>query len=150
MKKKILYNMAGIYELQHMDKNADREFTGYVVAKDMLTKEETKISCTIVADELLKGRVVDGGEKPKVKRIYIVHTDALSEDDDRRFEDIPDEEIIDMYDLYRRYFWALNNKKFSPNTRVGNIDEYNVWERLRALQWVLTDIKDWYDIKLHL
>lgn len=59
-------------------------------------------------------------------------------------------ELIDMYDLYRRYFWALNNKKFSPNTRVGNIDEYNVWERLRALQWVLTDIKDWYDIKLHL
>ena len=103
MKKKILYNMAGIYELQHMDKNADREFTGYVVAKDMLTKEETKISCTIVADELLKGRVVDGGEKPKVKRIYIVHTDALSEDDDRRFEDIPDEEIIDMYDATNPY-----------------------------------------------
>ena len=58
------------------------------------------------------------------------------------------DEILDMYDLYYRYNWAINNVQVNPNTNIGNLDPSNVIERRRALEWVITDMKDWYDLRL--
>lgn len=59
------------------------------------------------------------------------------------------EEILDMYDLYYRYHWAINNKKVDPNTSIGNLDPSNVIERRRGLEWLLSDVNDWYDLQLN-
>ena len=59
------------------------------------------------------------------------------------------DEILDMKDLYYRYNWAINNKKVDSNTTIGNLDASNVIERRRGIEWVLSDIDDWYDIQLN-
>lgn len=59
------------------------------------------------------------------------------------------DEILDMADLYYRYNWAIDNRKVDSNTKIGNLDTSNVMERRRALEWVLSDVYDWYDIKLN-
>lgn len=59
------------------------------------------------------------------------------------------EEILDMYDLYLRYNWAINNKYVDPNTATGNLNASNVIERRRALEWVISDVNDWYDLQLN-
>lgn len=59
------------------------------------------------------------------------------------------DEILDMKDLYYRYNWAINNKKVDPNTKIGNLNSSNVIERRRGLEWVLSNVDDWYDIKLN-
>lgn len=61
----------------------------------------------------------------------------------------PLSEIIDMYDLYFRYQWAINNKKIVPDTKISNLDSSNVLERFRALKWLLTTTEDWYDLQLN-
>lgn len=58
------------------------------------------------------------------------------------------DEILDMYDLYYRYNWAINNVQVDPNTNTGNLDPSTVIERRRGLEWVITDMKDWYDLRL--
>ena len=59
------------------------------------------------------------------------------------------DEMLDMKDLYYRYNWAINNKKVDSNTTIGNLDASNVIERRRGIEWVLSDIDDWYDIQLN-
>ncbi|MCR5608580.1 MAG: DUF4272 domain-containing protein [Lachnospiraceae bacterium] len=58
------------------------------------------------------------------------------------------EEILDMHDLYYRYNWAINNAKVNPDASIGDLDSSVVIERRRALEWILTDIDDWYDLSL--
>ncbi|MBR1852398.1 MAG: DUF4272 domain-containing protein [Lachnospiraceae bacterium] len=58
-------------------------------------------------------------------------------------------EILDMQDLYFRYNWAINDRKVHANTEVGNLDASNVIERRRALEWILSEEEDWYDITMH-
>lgn len=59
------------------------------------------------------------------------------------------DEILDMKDLYYRYNWAINNKHVDPNTKIGNLEPSNIIERRRGLEWILSDIDDWYDIELN-
>ena len=59
------------------------------------------------------------------------------------------DEILDMKDLYYRYNWAINNKHVDSNTTIGNLEPSIVIERRRGLEWVLSDVSDWYDIKLN-
>ena len=56
---------------------------------------------------------------------------------------------MNPYDLYYRYNGAINNKKVDSNTTIGNLDASNVIERRRGIEWVLSDIDDWYDIQLN-
>ena len=58
-------------------------------------------------------------------------------------------EILDMYDLYYRYNWAINNKYVDVNTNIGNLNASNVVERRRALEWILSETDDWYDLQLN-
>lgn len=58
-------------------------------------------------------------------------------------------ELLDMQDLYYRYHWAINEKKINPNANTGNIVASNVIERRRALEWILSDEEDWYEIELN-
>lgn len=58
-------------------------------------------------------------------------------------------ELLDMQDLYYRYHWAINDKKVNPNVSIGNINASNVIERRRALEWILSDKYDWYEIEMH-
>ena len=59
------------------------------------------------------------------------------------------EEILDMQDLYYRYQWAINDKKVNPDSSIGELDPSVVIERRRALEWVLSNENDWYDIDLN-
>lgn len=59
------------------------------------------------------------------------------------------DEILDMKDLYYRYNWAINNKYINPNTKIGNLESSNVIERRRALEWILSDVYDWYNLQLY-
>ena len=58
------------------------------------------------------------------------------------------EEILDMLDLYLRYNWAINEEKVNPATSTGNLDASIVIERRRGLEWVVSDIEDWYDLSM--
>lgn len=58
-------------------------------------------------------------------------------------------ELLDMQDLYYRYHWAINEKRVNPNANIGNINLSNVIERRRALEWILSDKYDWYEIEMH-
>ena len=57
-------------------------------------------------------------------------------------------EILDMQDLYYRYSWAINEKKVNESASIGNLDSSVVLERRRALEWILSDVYDWYDVDL--
>lgn len=59
------------------------------------------------------------------------------------------DEILDMKDLYYRYHWAINNKKIDSNTAIGSLDPSCVIERRRGIEWVLSDVEDWYNIQLN-
>ena len=58
------------------------------------------------------------------------------------------EEILDMLDLYYRYDWACTEKRINQETNIGNLNPSNVIERRRALEWLISKKKDWYDISL--
>lgn len=58
------------------------------------------------------------------------------------------DEIMDMSDLYYRYNWAINNKLVDSNTNIGNLRKSNVIERRRALEWIISDVDDWYDLHI--
>lgn len=59
------------------------------------------------------------------------------------------DEILEMHDLYYRYNWAINNKKIDQETSVGNLNPSIVIERRRTLEWVLSEIEDWYQLPLY-
>ena len=59
------------------------------------------------------------------------------------------QEILDMHDLYYRYNWVVNEKKVNPRACIGNINPSIAIERRRALEWLLSDIDDWYNIRLN-
>lgn len=59
------------------------------------------------------------------------------------------EEILDMLDLYYRYDWACDEKRFNkPDTNIGVLDPEVVWERRKGLEWLISDIDDWNEISL--
>lgn len=58
----------------------------------------------------------------------------------------PLDEILDMYDLYFRYNWAINNHKVNSNTKIGSLDPSVVIERRRGLEWALSLESDWYNL----
>ena len=58
------------------------------------------------------------------------------------------EEILDMQDLYYRYQWTINDSKVNPDSSIGTLNPSVVIERRRALEWVLSDENDWYEITL--
>ena len=58
-------------------------------------------------------------------------------------------ELLDMEDLYYRYNWAINEKNVNPNANIGNLNPSNVIERRRALEWLLSNKEDWYEISLN-
>lgn len=60
------------------------------------------------------------------------------------------DEILDMLDLYYRYHWACVQKRaIDPTLPIGNLNEEIVFERRRALEWLISDEMDWHDIALH-
>ena len=58
------------------------------------------------------------------------------------------EKVLDALDLFRCYWWACAEKAKKPETSIGNINREVVAERLRALEWLIGDEKDWFNIKL--
>lgn len=58
------------------------------------------------------------------------------------------EKVLDALDLFRCYQWACAEKAKNPETPIGNINHEVVAERLRALEWLISDEKDWFNIKL--
>lgn len=57
-------------------------------------------------------------------------------------------EILDMLDLYYRYNWAVNESNVNPEVAIGNLNPSVVIERRRGLEWIISDIDDWYDIDM--
>lgn len=58
------------------------------------------------------------------------------------------EEILDMLDLFFRYNWAINDAKVNPASSIGNLNPSTVIERRRGLEWVVSDVEDWYDLSM--
>ena len=58
------------------------------------------------------------------------------------------EEILDMLDLYLRYNWAINDAKVNPQASIGKLNPSTVIERRRGLEWVVSDVEDWYEISM--
>lgn len=60
------------------------------------------------------------------------------------------EEILDMLDLYYRYHWAVVEQRVhNPALPVGELRQFVVSERRRALQWLISPEQDWFSIALH-
>lgn len=94
--------------------------------------------------------IKNGGEMCDCnKAISFVNNSTSFEDFKNKCKLRDVDEILDMKDLYYRYNWAINNKYVDPNTTIGNLEPSNVIERRRGLEWVLSDINDWYDIQLN-
>ena len=60
------------------------------------------------------------------------------------------DEIMDMYDLYKRYQWAVFKAEHISGSSAGSLDDETVCERLRGLAWLISDTEDWHDISLDL
>lgn len=58
------------------------------------------------------------------------------------------EELLDMQDLYYRYQWAINDAKVNPASSAGALNPSVVIERRRALEWIISEENDWYDLDL--
>lgn len=58
------------------------------------------------------------------------------------------EEILDMLDLYYRYNWAINESTANPGANIGNLNPSVVIERRRGLEWIVSDVDDWYDLDM--
>lgn len=94
--------------------------------------------------------IKNGGEMCDCNRAISFVLNSTSFEDFKRKCKLRDiDEILDMKDLYYRYNWAINNKHVDPNTKIGNLEPSNIIERRRGLEWVLSDIDDWYDIELN-
>ena len=53
-----------------------------------------------------------------------------------------------MLDLYYRYNWATVEKQINENANIGSLNPEVVPERRRALEWLISDTYDWFDISL--
>ncbi len=94
--------------------------------------------------------IKDGGELCDCSKAIAFVTKSSSFNDFKnkcKLRDI--DEILDMYDLYYRYNWAINNKYVDSKTNIGNLNSSNVIERRRALEWIICDTDDWYDLQLN-
>ena len=94
--------------------------------------------------------IKNGGEMCDCNRAisFVINSNSYEEFKSKcKLRDI--DEILDMKDLYYRYNWAINDRHVNSNTNIGNLEPSNVIERRRGLEWVLTDIDDWYDIQLN-
>lgn len=58
------------------------------------------------------------------------------------------EKVLNMLDLFYCYRWAFNEKETHPEISTGNINYKVVKERLRALEWLISDEIDWFNIDL--
>lgn len=58
------------------------------------------------------------------------------------------EEILDMLDLYYRYNWAINEASANPGADIGGLNPSVVIERRRGLEWIVSDVDDWYDLDM--
>lgn len=58
------------------------------------------------------------------------------------------EKVLDALDLFRCYQWACAEKAKNPETPISNMNHEVVAERLRALEWLISGEKDWFNIKL--
>ena len=58
------------------------------------------------------------------------------------------EELLDMEDLYLRYHWALNEHSANPEAPAGQLEPSVVLERRRALEWLISEQRDWDAIPL--
>ena len=83
------------------------------------------------------------------KAIGIAQSCCSVEDLVQKSELRPKEEILDMLDLYLRYKWAINDAKVNPASSAGDLDASVVVERRRGLEWVVSDVADWYDLSMH-
>lgn len=59
------------------------------------------------------------------------------------------EKVLNVLDLFYCYHWACVEKQIHPETPIGNIDYEVVVERRRALEWLINDEKDWFNIELN-
>ena len=41
-----------------------------------------------------------------------------------------------------------NGNEFNPESSIGNLNPSIVIERRRGLEWIVTDVEDWYDIDM--
>lgn len=57
-------------------------------------------------------------------------------------------EILDMLDLYFRYTWAIYEARANEDAQIGDLMPSCVIERRRALEWVVSNVEDWYDLSL--
>ena len=83
----------------------------------------------------------------KIAELLMVETDEIGAD--ASLTDEVGVDSLDMQDLYYRYQWAINDSKINPGSSKGELDPSVVIERRRALEWVLSDENDWYDIQLN-
>lgn len=58
------------------------------------------------------------------------------------------EEILDMLDLYYRYHWAVVDKRINPETKTGKLNGEVIYERRKALEWLISEEDDWEEISL--
>ena len=58
------------------------------------------------------------------------------------------EKILDMTDLFYCYHWACEEKRIRPETLTGKLNPEVVGERRWGLEWLISDEKDWNQIRL--
>lgn len=94
--------------------------------------------------------ITDGGElcDCDMAREFVFSSGSYEEFKNKcKLRDI--DEILDMKDLYYRYNWAINDRYVNQDAKIGNLNPSNVIERRRGLEWIVSDIDDWYDIELN-
>lgn len=60
-----------------------------------------------------------------------------------------EEKVLNMLDLFYCYHWACVEKQIHPETPIGNVNFEVVVERRRALEWLISDENDWFNIDLN-
>ena len=58
------------------------------------------------------------------------------------------EKVMNMLDLFYCYNWACVEKQLHPETPIGNVNFEVVLERRRALEWLISDERDWFEVGL--
>lgn len=80
------------------------------------------------------------------KAIYLIQSCESVQDLVKKSKLRSKEEILDMLDLYYRFNWAINDAKVNPNASIGKLNPSIVIERRRGLEWVVSEVWDWYDL----
>ncbi len=58
------------------------------------------------------------------------------------------EDVLDMHDLYYRYYWAVDKNWNDKSYKIGSLNGSVVIERRKALEWVLSDAKFFDELRL--